>query len=120
MTKSWPVAAFLCLASALGFGESWSGVLVDSRCYDSEETNVNPYEPYHDQELEVRFCRPNVHTKAFAIVLRDWLRLRLDPGGSAKAADLVRNSGKKTYLGVVIMGVRNKDLITVESISASR
>jgi hypothetical protein len=115
------VSVILCLASNLGFAGSWSGVLVDSKCYDSEERNINPFEPFHDEELDVRLCRPNAHTKSFAIVQQDWLRLRLDSAGNAKAAEIVRKADKKkSYWGVAVTGEKIKDIVKVVSISTIR
>lgn len=114
------VCLLFSLVPALSFAESWSGVLVDSKCYDSEERNVNPWEPYHDQALSVRLCHPTAHTKTFAIVEPDWLRLKLDSSVNAQAAELVRKADKKPYLGVVVTGERNKDTVRVGTISAAK
>jgi hypothetical protein len=114
------VCLLFCLTPVLGFAENWSGILVDSKCYDSEERNVNPWEPYHDQALDVRLCHPNAHTKSFAIVQADWLALKLDSSANAQAAELVRKADKKPYLGVVVTGERNKDTVRVETISAAK
>jgi hypothetical protein len=113
------VAVVLCLASAPGIAESWRGALVDSKCFDSEQRNINPFEPYHDDELDVRLCRPNAHTKLFAIVQHDWVDLKLDSEGNAKAAEIVRSADKKKiYWGVVVTGEKTKNTLKVESISA--
>lgn len=40
MALAMQLAALACLSSTLGLAESWSGVLVDSRCWESEEGNV--------------------------------------------------------------------------------
>lgn len=113
------ISLFVCLTPMLGLAESWSGVLVDSKCYDSAARNVNPREPYRDQALDVRLCNPTPRTKTFAIVQADWLRLKLDSSVNAEAAELVR-ANKKTYLGVVITGERNKDTVQVQSIYAAK
>ena len=66
------LTALLCLVSALGFANNWSGVLVDSKCYASEESNVNPgdTDTYvdRDRNFELRYCHPTARTKSFAIV----------------------------------------------------
>ena len=36
------LAVAFCLESASGFAENWSGTLVDSKCFASEERNVSP------------------------------------------------------------------------------
>jgi len=114
-----PIGLFVCLTPMFGFAESWSGVLVDSKCYDSAARNVNPWEPYRDQAMDVRLCHPTLRTKTFAIVQADWLRLKLDSSVNAEAAELVR-ANKKSYLGVVITGERNKDIVQVQSIAAAK
>jgi hypothetical protein len=80
---------------------------------------VNPYEPYHDQALEVRMCHPNPRAKSFALVRPDWQLLFLDAGGNARAAEIVRTTTKKPYLGVVVTGQRYKDEIRVDTISVA-
>jgi hypothetical protein len=114
------VGAFFLLLSLQGFAESWTGVLVDSKCFDSAEANVNPWEPYRDQAMDVRYCRPKARTKSFAIIQADWSRLKLDSGVNAKAADLVGKAGKTPYIGVVVTGEKTKDTVTVESISIAK
>ena len=76
-------------------------------------------EPYHDQEMDVRMCKPNGKTKAFAIVQGDWRRVKLDAQANADAAEIVRNAGGKRYLGVVT-GEMNKGEVKVKSIVAAR
>ncbi len=118
MRSRLPISLLVLLTPTFGLGGNWSGVLVDSKCYDSAERNVNPWEPSHDQAMDVRLCHPTARTKAFAIVQQDWLRLKLDSSVNAQAADLVRKAGKKTYVGVVVTGEKNKDTVKVETISA--
>jgi hypothetical protein len=115
------IACFLCLLSPLGLAESWSGILVDSKCYDSAARNVNPWEPYHDKAMDARLCRPTDRTKAFAIVQDDWTRLKLDSSANPQAAEVVRSADRKRhYWGVVVTGEKNKDTVKVETISAVR
>jgi hypothetical protein len=114
----------LCLSSALSFAESWSGNLVDSKCYAAEERNVNPTDtqPYADRDrnLEIRYCSPSAKTKSFAVVQPDGSSLKFDTAGNAKAAGLVQKSGKKAQLYVAVTGELNKNTIQVESISTAR
>jgi len=118
-------AALLCFSSALSFAESWSGALVDSKCYASEERNVNPKDTLiyvdRDTNQEIRYCSPVAKTKSFAIVQYDGLTLNLDTAGNAKAADLVRKGGKKkARFAVVINGEQSRNTIKVDSISAAK
>jgi len=117
-------AALVCLASTPGFAGSWSGALVDSKCFDSEERNVNPTDTLtnvdRDRGLEIRFCSPNGKTKAFAVVERDGPSFKLDVGGNTKAAELVHKAGKKAYYIVAVTGEMTKNTVTVDSLSMVR
>jgi len=119
------IAALLCLGCAMGSAGNWSGVLVDSKCYDTEERNVNPFDGStdvdHDRGLEIRICRPSAHTKSFSVVKKeDGVSFRLDAAGNAKAASLVRKAGKKTYFVVTVTGEMSKGTAKVDSISMIR
>ena len=124
MALTMQVVSLLCLSSALSFAGTVSGVLVDSKCYAAEERNVNPTdtEIYVDRDgnLEIRYCRPRAKTKCFAIVTPDDQSFELDSTGNAKAAELVRQSGKKSRYNVAAVGGINKHTIQVESISLAR
>jgi hypothetical protein len=115
------LAIVVCLASTLGFSGTWSGALVNFKCYDSLEGNVNPHDSLsnvdRDRGQEIRFCSPDGNTKSFAIVDRDGLRFKLDAGGNTKASELVRNTGKKLYYRVTVTGEMSKDTIKTDSIS---
>ena len=112
-------ATLLFLAPVLSFAGSWSGLLVDSNCYASQlrNTNKDPSTVERDMNTEVRYCVPNPHTKIFAVVLPDWDSRKLDPSGNTKAAELVRQAGKKSLLEVTVTGDLTKDVIHVASIS---
>jgi hypothetical protein len=117
------VAALICWSAVLSLAGSWSGSLVDSKCYASEERNVNPTDTstYVDRDgnLEIRYCSPNKKTKSFTLVLPDG-NFNLDPAGNAKASELVRRIGKRSPLVVVIRGEMAGKAIQVESISTAR
>lgn len=114
------LAVFLCL-SPLCVAASWSGALVDSKCYSAEQRNVNPTDTLtsvdRDTNLEISYCSPGKKTKYFAIVQSSGLTFRLNPAGNAKAAELVRTTGKKSRFEVTVTGAMNKDVVTVDSIS---
>ena len=106
------------------FAESWTGDLVDSRCYASEENNVNPFDPpsnvNHDRGYEIRVCRPNARTRSFAIVDPDGRTFQLDPSGNGRVADLVRQADKKSRLLVTVTGEKRKKTVSVDSISLAK
>jgi hypothetical protein len=116
------IVALLALSVALGFAESWSGSLVDSKCYASRERNVNPTDTLtnvdRDGNEEIRFCSPSSKTRSFAVVKSDGRGLNLDSAGNAKAAELVRTSRKRRPFSVAITGEMVGEAIRVDSISA--
>jgi len=114
------LAVLFCLASAVSYAESWSGVLVDSKCFDSMERNVNSTDTLtnvdRDTNLEIRYCAPNAKTKSFAVVPPEGMSFRLDPAGNAEAAQLVRKAGKKSRFAVAVTGTIAKGTVKVDSI----
>ena len=118
------VAVCLFLGSAPVFAETWTGYLVDAKCYASQERNVNPFDSNfntnHDRGYEVRVCRPSAKTSTFAVVDPDGVSFELDSAGNQKAAELVRQTGKKSVFGVTVTGELHKDTVSVDSISVAR
>jgi hypothetical protein len=116
--------ALFCLASGLSFAESWSGYLVDGRCFDSEENNVNPTDTLlyvdRDRGFGIRACSPRVKAKFFEVVLSDGTRFRLDTAGNAKALDLVRNLGGRSTVVVDVTGEMKKNIVEVSAISLAK
>ena len=110
------------LASALSFAESWSGMLVNSTCYQSEENNHNASDTSvnSDKDLAIRICSPTARTKSFAVVEPDGLSFTLDPTGNAKAATLVPKTRKRSLMAVTVTGEMNKETVKVESISRQK
>jgi hypothetical protein len=118
------LAAFLYLLSVPAFAETWTGYLVDAKCYASEERNVNPFDSNfntnHDRGYEIRVCQPSAKTRSFTVVDSDGVSFELDPSGNGKAADVVRQAGKTSMLSVTITGQKHKDTVSVTSISPVR
>lgn len=118
------LAALICFSSALSFAGSWTGTMVNSKCWAAEERNVNPTDTStfvdRDRNLEIRACSPNAKTKSFAVVLPDGLSFQLDAAGNMKAADLIRQSGKQSVFTVAVTGERIKNTVKVESILIAR
>jgi len=124
MTLSARLGILLCLSTALSFAGSWSGALVDAKCYGAEERNVNPTDTStyvdRDRNLEIRYCSPSAKTKVFAVVRQDGLNFKLDSAGNGKAAELVRRTGRKSRFAVAITGEISDDTIRVDSISLAK
>jgi hypothetical protein len=121
MSPTLRFAALLALFTAAGFAETWSGPLVDSKCYGAVLRNVNPTdtETYVDRDgnSDIRYCSPSHKTKLFAIVTPEGERLKLDPAGNAKAAELLRNVNKKHLLRVTVTGQMVEKTIQADSIA---
>jgi len=121
MSKIMLLAALAALPAASSFAGTWSGPLVDSKCYAAEERNVNPNDTQtavdRDIGYEIRYCTPTHKTKYFAIVDEDTTRLKFDAAGNAKAAELVKNITKKRGMLVTVTGQLVKNTIQVDSLS---
>jgi hypothetical protein len=121
----WPwLVGLLLLAPPLGLADTWSGFLVDSKCYAAEERNVGPRnsQPHVNKDMagQIWYCAPRPKTKNFAVVLDDWSSLRFDASGNAMASGLVRKTAKRDFMRVTVDGQRNQRTVTVNSISAAR
>jgi hypothetical protein len=116
-------ASLLFCLSTVGFAGTWSGYLVDSRCYADERNNVtwddNSFGD--DMSMEVRECVATSKTKHFAIVLSDWTMLKLDAAESARAAAIAHNVAPKsaTTYCVTVVGVRRKDTILASPVTTA-
>src|SRR5579864_6895468 len=119
MDKSMMLAVLVCSSSAIGLAETWSGALVDSRCWGFAENNTKDVSIYvdRDRNMEIRSCSPTAKTKSFAVVLPDGLTLKLDATGDAKAAELIQNVGKASPVTVGVTGDKNRNTIKADSIS---
>jgi hypothetical protein len=124
MALSIRLAGLLCLSSALSFAGAWRGILVDSKCYENEQRNVNPTDTLtsvdRDTNREISYCSPSVKTQSFTVVQPDGLSFRLDPAGNKKAAELVRQTGKKSLFAVAVTGEMNRNIVSVDSISIAK
>ena len=108
------LATLLICLSSLGFAGTWSGFLVDSRCYTSMWNNAGPDVPSvaRDMDSLLRQCAARPDTKRFAIVQNDWRPLRLDAAGNERAAAVVRPVWNRSALYcVTVAGVRKRNMI---------
>lgn len=116
-----PLALLFSLSAATAFAETWSGILVNAKCYAAEQRNVNPTDTETavdtDKGAEIRYCTPKPKTKSFAVVERDGRALRFDPAGDAKASAYMQSAGKQRTYEVAVTGQMNGKRIQVESIS---
>lgn len=78
MLKIITVGAVLVFGSALAFGETFSGKLVDASCMAQQQSSAA--------------CAPTTSTTIFALQVSGKM-LRLDTDGNRKAADAMKASG---------------------------
>jgi hypothetical protein len=114
---------FLLLLSAPGFAGTWSGTLVDARCWGFEENNVGQKNtaPYvdRDRNLEVSLCSPSAKTKSFAVVPPDGIALGFDAAGNTKASQLAKTASRNMPIRVTVTGERN-NRNTIQATSVTR
>jgi len=110
---------FSGLASGVGFAASWSGALVDAKCFGSRERNVSHQDPAgRNIRADINQCSPKAKTKEFGIVQDDGSSLTFDASGSQKATEFMRTAGKQSPFKVTVTGERNGNKIKVDSISS--
>jgi hypothetical protein len=98
--------------------------LVDTKCYENEERNVNPRDTLifvdRDQNREILYCSPKAKTKSFTIVEPSGQYFRLDSAGNAQAAALLQRTGQRNELYVTVTGELRKNTINVDSIAPGK
>jgi hypothetical protein len=101
--------------------DTWSGALVDAKCFDAQDRNVNPTDTLtfvdRDRNREIRYCVPRAKTKSYSVVLPDGLSIHLDAAGNVKAADFVRAAGNREIFRVTVSGEKNGKQVRVDSIA---
>ena len=115
----------LLLVSAPGFAATWSGTLVDAKCWGFEENNVGQKNTAsyvdRDRNLEVSFCSPSANTKSFAVIPPDGVALTLDAAGNTMATQLLKTARGNKPITVTVAGEPNRGgTIHVSSISPPR
>jgi hypothetical protein len=106
------------LTSALSLAESWSGLLVDSRCYTSSQNNMKAgsHPASTDIGRTLRVCAATARTRAFAIVQHDGTSVGLDADGNQKAHELVMKRGKMSQYEVNVTGDMIQNTLKVATI----
>ena len=113
------LASLLFCVSTVGFASTWSGFLVDSRCYAIGQANVSQDANVTSRNMsqQIRTCTAKSDTRHFGVVPADWKGFRFDPKGNAQAARLVQKRRKGTVMMVTVAGVRQGNRIKVASLS---
>jgi hypothetical protein len=114
-------AALLFCLCTVGFANTWSGYLVDSKCWTSRQENVTWETSVvgRDMRMDLYYCLPTAKTRVFAVVLYDWSAVKLGSAGNELAADLVRRAGKKPLIDVTVTGVLDRKTIQSAAIPAA-
>ena len=124
MTGAIKFCVALCAWGALGAAQGSSGYLVDRKCFEALERNVNPFDAdravNRDLGFQIRYCHPRTKTQSFIFIQQNGLNFQLDAAGDRKAADLVRVNKKKAADLVNVMGQKSGHTIHVTSISVSQ
>ena len=111
-------AVLLSLTSVLSFAESWSGALVDTKCYATAQQNVSHEHPGSTDTMRaIRSCLPNEETKSFSIVPQVGTALNLNTNGNQKAHELVLKESRKSTFMVSVTGDKTEDTLKVNTIS---
>lgn len=111
----------LVLAAPQSNAGTWTGILVDSRCYQSLVNNRNPtdtlFNVNQDRNSKVSYCSPKAKTKSFGVLQLDGSVSKLDPAGNANAEVLVRSAPKGAKkLSVTVTGEISHNTVKVDSI----
>jgi hypothetical protein len=115
------IITLVLLSSALSFAGTWSGTLVDARCWGYLSHKDTGSYVERDRNLEVRQCSPKEKTKSFAVLTPEGHALALDAAGNATASELTKTAHRKAPIRVVVTGeAKHKNSIQVSSISVPK
>jgi hypothetical protein len=115
------VAFFVSLTSVMSLAASWSGALVDARCYTTAQQNVSHGHPgSSDTRRAVRSCSPNEKTTSFSVVQQVGTTFKLDSDGNKKARELVLKEGRKSPFVITVTGDLTQDTLKVETLSIAK
>jgi len=111
------VLVFIAATASFAAG-SWSGYMVDSKCYESLYRNTASTSTVdRDMAWIIRRCPPNARTKSFGVVLTNWQIFKCDPIGNTKAAEILHSIAKQSVYQVTVAGDMDKTILRVDSIS---
>lgn len=113
ISRSKLVIPVFCFASQLTFAQSWTGVLVDAKCFQTAQPSYSESDSpaTKDANLEIRLCSPKAKTRLFAVVPRNGDAVVLDTAGNAKAAELVHQRTSKGPVFVTVNGEKNNNKV---------
>jgi hypothetical protein len=114
----------LVSSCGIALAQGWPGYLVDGKCFQALERNRSPFDTqtFVDRDVgrEIRYCHPTAKTKSFMFIQQNGYRFHFDAAGDVRAAELVRNTGKRAADLVSVTGTKSGNAIQVTSISIAR
>lgn len=115
------LSAFFCLVAMPGIGKSWSGVLVDSKCFTSMDHNRGDIPSFVNWDINgaIQFCSPTMKTHSFAVVQPDGTSIKLDSNGNERSRTLLDNNKHSLYI-VKLDGEEDRHMVRVKTISVLR
>lgn len=115
-------AGLLAMLSTLASAGTWSGVLVDGKCYAGFRGNTRSSLQFVDRDTAwvIRYCAPRLKTGCFAVVPANGGTFPLDSNGNAQAWALVRKTGKRRILVVEVAGIKKGKDIAVSAIKVMK
>jgi hypothetical protein len=116
------VAGLLFLFSTLGSAATWSGALVDAKCYAWFRGNTRTTLKFVDRNTAwmISYCAPTLKTGCFELVPEDGSTFPLDSYGNAQAWALVRKFRKRRILVVEVTGVKQGKDVVVSGVKLMR
>jgi hypothetical protein len=116
------VAGLLTMLSTLASATTWSGVLVDGKCYAGFRGNTRSSLRFVDRDTAwmIQYCAPTFKTGCFVVVPVDGGTFPLDSHGNAQAWALVRKIGKRRLLVVEVDGVKKGKDVAVSTIKLTK
>jgi hypothetical protein len=116
------VAGLFALLATAGFARTWSGVLVDAKCYAEFKGDTRSSLLYVDRDMSwmIQYCAPSLRTGCFAVVPLDGNTFPLDTQGNAQAWALVRRAGKRPLLWVQVVGEKAGRDVKVNTVRVTK
>jgi len=104
----------LALFAAIGYGETWSGKLLDAACYERNQQNPGKNS---SKTGNPPTCEASTSTGAFALQTSDGKVYKLDAAGNSKAATAIRGNPDNKSPSAEVAGAMEDEILKVDSIS---
>jgi hypothetical protein len=116
------LAGIFGMVATLGFATTWSGSLVDARCYAGFQGSKKSAMHYVDRDTSwvIGYCAPRVRTSSFVVVPVDGGTFPLDSHGNKQASAIVRKVGRRRLILVQVAGVKKGNNVAVSTVKLAR